>query len=165
MKDQLFPWAELSRRLDAIAGGIAAPPHFFEDEWKLDDQAVESVKICIDPSFHFCRECGSSLRQLMLAAGLERDGERPDLQPDSWPESDGSRVCDVCGALLEYILTDFGAEQEAEHFTGHPPEVPLSREHAYELARIAETESAGDGFLRLLQGWLETHDAAGHEAA
>ena len=161
----LFSWAELARRLDAIAVDLARPPHFFEDEWKLERQDIESVKIYADPSMHFCRECGSSLEQLMQAAGLEGDGRCPDLQPDSWPESDGPRNCDVCGALLEFILTDFGAKEEARHFTENPPGIPLSPDDAYHLARIADSVTAGDAFLRLLQGWLQAHEAAGREVA
>ena len=161
MTDTLFPWIDLAGRLDKIAGDIALAPHLIsgpDGEWKIDN--LEGVQIHVNEAMSFCKSCGSLLVQLLKAAGAGRDGEGPGLYPAGWPEEDGCLHCKICGSVLEYWLTDFGVQAEKEHFADDEPSFPLSREEAYHLARIADTEQAGDGFRLRLQGWLERHDEA-----
>ena len=133
--------SELAGRLDAIAGEIALPLHLIEGERRVDGACL---RIHADPLADFCRPCGSALARLLKAHGLK---------------DAGCRHCEVCGSLLEKCLTDNGAE-EAAHYSEHPPKKPLACSDAYHLARIADSESLGNGFLLRLRGWLDAHDAA-----
>lgn len=53
-------------------------------------------------------------------------------------ENDSCSHCAVCGKLLDYTLTDFGADSELEHFktVKFRRDKPLDRETAYHLARL-----------------------------
>lgn len=59
-------------------------------------------------------------------------------------EQDGCMHCSQCGKLLDYTLTDHGAEEELNHFrtVKFRRNKPLDRDTAYHLARlIAAKES------------------------
>lgn len=53
-------------------------------------------------------------------------------------ESDGCLHCSACGKLLDYVLTDCGAEEELAHFrtVKFRRNKPLDRETAFHLARL-----------------------------
>jgi hypothetical protein len=51
-------------------------------------------------------------------------------------EEDRCLHCEMCGALLEYILTNHGADSEIVHFRTVRFRSPLSREEAYHVARM-----------------------------
>jgi hypothetical protein len=53
-------------------------------------------------------------------------------------EQDGCLHCSECGKLLDYVLTDHGAEEELHHFKSvkFRRNKPLDRETAYHLARL-----------------------------
>ena len=51
-------------------------------------------------------------------------------------EEDGCLHCETCGALLDYTLTNYGADSEIVHFRTVRFRSPLSREEAYHVARM-----------------------------
>lgn len=51
-------------------------------------------------------------------------------------EEDGCVHCHTCGKLLDYTLTDAGANAEADHFRKMRFRRPLSRETAFHVARM-----------------------------
>lgn len=54
------------------------------------------------------------------------------------PEQDGCLHCGTCGKLLDYTLTDYGANSELDHFKDvkFRRNKPLDRITAYEIARM-----------------------------
>lgn len=51
-------------------------------------------------------------------------------------EEDSPLHCERCGALLGYVLTDYGVDEELYHFIENPPNIN-DPDECYELARIA----------------------------
>lgn len=53
-------------------------------------------------------------------------------------EQDGCLHCHKCGKLLDYVLTNYGAEEELHHFKTMKfrRDKPLDRQTAYHLARL-----------------------------
>lgn len=69
-----------------------------------------------DESVSFCRRCGEKkVRELQRGKAKT---ERGDIFLDGgWSqEADSVQVCETCGRLLDYTLTDYGVESELEHF-------------------------------------------------
>jgi hypothetical protein len=82
-----------------------------------------------DESYSYCRGCvvpeiGPRPESWMRGIGLE--------------DSDGVALCECCGALLEYVLTDYGVMEELFHFEECPDSFDWNNaDQCYELARIA----------------------------
>lgn len=53
-------------------------------------------------------------------------------------ESDTPECCEICGCTLEYLLTDYGVDEELSHFVGNPirPGDQIDGECTYVLTRI-----------------------------
>ena len=77
----------------------------------------------------YCRRCA--------LAKIEKDG-KGELSMSVSPESDGCLHCTKCGKLLGYVLTDYGANSELDHFRSvkFRRNKLLDRETAYHLARL-----------------------------
>lgn len=102
--------------LDQFAGDIAQSVYWLSESEEFD---------C---SHDFCRSCAEQ----NVAGHLEC------IDGGDWysGESDGSRVCYNCGQCLAYSLTDYGASEELVHFIDNPLTAPISRQTAYEVARL-----------------------------
>jgi hypothetical protein len=75
---------------------------------------------------------------------------------DNWDggfccEEDECEHCEKCGKLLEYTLTDYGVDEELEHFTEYPPENLDDADECYHLARIAHGVYTDDQKLKFLK--------------
>lgn len=90
-----------------------------------------------DESHDYCRKCAK--------AKIEKDG-KGQLNMSVAPESDSCIHCEECGKLLDYCLTNFGADAELDHFRAikFRRNKPLDRETAYHLARMLAAK--GDDF-------------------
>lgn len=78
----------------------------------------------------YCREC----------AQKRVDAGEAEFVDGGWDqENDGCCHCEDCGRLLDYTLTDYGVEEELEHFRGDRMRRAISPEQAYHLARLLET--------------------------
>lgn len=90
----------------------------------------------VDQGPSYCRACADA----KVAAG---EAEYVD---GGWQQDDdGCCHCDVCGRLLEYNLTDYGASSEIEHYQASPPSAPLSPEDAFHIAKmLVHDESNAD---------------------
>ncbi len=66
-------------------------------------------------------------------------------------EEDGCLHCGDCGKLLDYTLTDYGAESELEHFrkVKFRRSKPLDRETAYHLARLIAAKEDDMDVIRI----------------
>lgn len=64
-------------------------------------------------------------------------------------ESDSASSCDICGATLQYILTDYGADEEARYFL-EAPLVEIRDEDSYALDRLTLNVWHGMNRKRLL---------------
>lgn len=53
-------------------------------------------------------------------------------------ESDRPENCETCGCTLDYLLTEFGQDEELCHFTDYPitPDTEISGETTYVLSRV-----------------------------
>lgn len=113
---------------------------------KLEPYAAEPEPPCwligTDEGSSYCRACAEAA----LAAGR---GTAIDGGYDPPPEADGCEVCETCGALLGYTLTDWGVETETAHFTEQPPAAPLSPGEAYEVCRILWGAPDNEEVLRI----------------
>lgn len=79
----------------------------------------------------YCRDCAEKA----VAAG---DGDSVDGGWD-WQKSDGCVHCETCGALLGYVLTEYGVEEELDHFSQDKSiTTPLSKDVAFHVARVLE---------------------------
>lgn len=65
-------------------------------------------------------------------------------------ESDHSEACATCGCTLEYLLTDYGLDEELAHFDEHPvvPGDDINGEVTYALTRL---------FINMTQPWVQEH--------
>ena len=81
-----------------------------------------------DQGLSFCRPCAEK----RAAAG------QGDFVDGGWggDECDGLECCEDCGVLLDYTLTDYGANSEREHFRENGCSSPVAKAEAYEIARI-----------------------------
>lgn len=107
-------------------------------------------------------DCGASFcREHAIEARAKEFGFGPLLRDPAWyrrnemddaffegvssgrdGESDTCETCDVCGKTLSYVLTDYGATSELDHFLAHPP-AALSDEIVYEMDRVSLNVSSG----------------------
>jgi hypothetical protein len=69
--------------------------------WISDEETGE------DSDEDYCREC---------ATGIISGDDDKKVTGGMWHESDGVRVCEKCGHLLSYTLTDYGVKSELSHF-------------------------------------------------
>jgi hypothetical protein len=51
--------------------------------------------------------------------------------------NDGRSICNGCGAILDYNLTDFGVRQELEHYMFYLP-TQISVSDAFQIMRLIE---------------------------
>ena len=84
----------------------------------------------------YCEPCGDAVLGLMRRfLGDDEDS------PQAWlcgsdGESDSTKHCDICGQLLHYHLTDYGADSEVGHFMSLAPNPTVYRDDAYYLAEL-----------------------------
>lgn len=106
----------LSLLFDKYADLEPENPH-----WICDDDG--------DEGHNYCRRCA--------LAKIKKDG-KGDLNVSVAPESDSCLHCTVCGKLLDYTLTNHGADSELDHFRSvkFRRDKPLDRDTAYHLARM-----------------------------
>lgn len=66
-------------------------------------------------------------------------------------EQDHCLHCEKCGALLDYVLTNYGAEAELEHFSKvrFLRNKPLDRVTAYHLARLIAAKDNDMDVIRI----------------
>lgn len=106
-------------------------PPYWEDA--LDDLLREWDRVGFEAPYWFAEDadseyCNSCATAIAQEKGWQKDG--------GWEwETDAPVFCARCEAPLDYTLTDYGAEQELEHFEAHgvDPDSDLDR---YSLARI-----------------------------
>lgn len=105
-------------KLDQYAAIDPSLPHWFD---------------CVgfEPSYSYCRSCAYEI----AAQADVRDDDGP-INFGCAGESDGCMHCELCGVVLDYILTDYGASCEIEHFSTARFRTPLGREEAYHIARM-----------------------------
>ncbi|GEM_PF-1837195 len=114
-------------------------------------------------------DCGDSYcREHAIEARAEEFGFGPLLRDPDWyrrnemddaffegisagrdGESDNCETCSTCGKTLSYVLTDYGARSELDHFLEHPPAV-LSGEISYEMNRASLNIWSGSTRRQLL---------------
>jgi hypothetical protein len=85
------------------------PPYWFYHEAGTD----------YDEAYSFCKVC---IRSILPDAqiGVHYGG-------GYCGESDSPEVCERCGALLQYTLTNEGVDAELEHFLEYPADNPGTR--------------------------------------
>ena len=117
------------RRLDQVALAADIPyPH-----WLGGTGADQG------PSY--CHDCAS--KRVEAGEGEFVDG--------GWPQdNDGSCQCEDCGRTLDYTLTEYGVEEEMEHFTRRRLRGAINPLLAYALARVLEQHRRQPEVLRLL---------------
>lgn len=81
-----------------------------------------------DGATDFCRECAESAIDEFYEANPDQRGEDDDelalFLDGGWnTEHDSPPYCEVCGDALDGSLTDYGVDQELEHFEEHPPRI------------------------------------------
>ncbi len=92
----------------------------------------------------FCEPCVDAVVGLMQRfLGGDED------EPKAWvcgldSESDHTEHCDICGQLLHYHLTEYGAEAEVEHFEAVAPNPTVYPDDAYYLAQLVSARWDGD---------------------
>ena len=103
-----------------------------------------------DAGRDLCRECAESLID-------EYRDEHPDLDEDDirldggWAmEHDSTPFCEVCEAKLDGCLTDYGVEQELEHFEQHQPSGPDGWLELYEAVNILDDDHECWAWIRKL---------------
>lgn len=103
---------DLSYLFDRYAELYPEPPY-----WPANDDIGE----------HYCRK-----------HALEKAGREGEIDGGVVRETDTCCHCRTCGKLLDYTLTDAGADQELAHFrtVKFRRDKPLDRETAYHLARL-----------------------------
>ena len=96
-----------------------------------------------DPCLSYCEGC---------AEKAVADG-KGDFIDGGFPggESDGCEHCEICGCLLHYSLTDYGALAELAHFAENPPKAPVSKEMAYHVLRVLVAEPDRHETVKLAQ--------------
>lgn len=105
-------------RLGGLANQIVVPyPH-----WLGGDGADQG------PSY--CREC---------AQAHVDNGDAEFIDGGYQQDNDGCCHCEDCGRLLDYTLTDYGVEEELEHFKGDRMRRVVSPELAYHLTLVLTT--------------------------
>ena len=102
----MFPYMsklDLEFSLERLAGHLDPPAPF----WLIGD----------DGGYSYCPDCidaAAKGRNTEIDGGFQGG------------EHDSCEHCEVCGALLWYSLTDYGAQQELDHFRtvrfGRPPD-------------------------------------------
>ena len=114
--------------LNAHAGSLDVPfPH-----WIGGDDADQG------PSY--CRSCAEA----EVAAG------RAEYVDGGWQqENDGCCHCETCGRLLEYTLTEYGASEEIDHYSGAELMGPISPEDAFHIAKMLEHDESNHQALSI----------------
>jgi hypothetical protein len=105
-----------------------------------------------EPGYWFETEDGGDGDDYCLKCVKEKDAGRGKYSGYGCSsEHDGCLHCSKCGKLLDYVLTDYGAEEELNHFRAvkFRRNKPLDRETAYHLARLI---AAKEGDLEVI--WI-----------
>ena len=96
-----------------------------------------------DPCESLCKDClDKRVAEIIKEHGIKEGDANVELDI-LWiccGESDHPEICEDCGALLEYNLTDDGVEEEIDHFLYHGLDLTRSRE-------CAELEVALSGMI------------------
>ncbi len=131
-------------RLNALAAAAEVPyPH-----WLGGDEADQG------PSY--CAECA---HEQVVAGNAE-------FVDGGWPQdNDGCCHCEDCGRLLDYTLTDYGVQEEMEHFKGSALVAPIEPELAYHLARLLEHHDSHPEVLAILADVRAALDATPPDGA
>ena len=151
----------LQGRLDDIAGDAAGPAYYLHDTEDRENFGGEAVKLHVYDGADLCGDCADAVTALIHRLG-EDEIDRVDCGGGPF-ESDTTRGCHWCGALIEYSLTDSGAAQEMDHFDQYPPDAPIAPGEAYALAQVLDNGSAAPDFVAKVETWLAAHDAAAEE--
>lgn len=91
--------------------------------WLMEDTGASYCLDCIKkkkPDFDFHRDYGD-----FFDGGFDQ-------------EEDGCSHCEDCGKLLEYSLTDYGVDEELEHFLDRDPFDWNDPDDCFHIARIAQ---------------------------
>ena len=59
-------------------------------------------------------------------------------------EEDSTQHCEICGQLIHYHLTEYGAEAEVEHFLSRAPNPTVYPDDAYYLAQLVSARWDGE---------------------
>ena len=87
-----------------------------------------------DSSMLYCEECADMLLTLAFPF-LSQDAEYY-VESCSGAEEDTPSACEVCGCVLEYMLTGAGVSYEMDHYRENPPQAPLSPDDAFAIASV-----------------------------
>lgn len=106
-----------------------------------------------DEGLSWCRKCAEK-----RIAELRAEKPSKDICLDGgydWPTSDGCAHCEDCGALLVYVLTDYGAQSELAHFEengiGEAPLDPETAFHIQAMVNAFEYSRDHDARMRALE--------------
>ncbi len=70
-------------------------------------------------------------------------------------ENDGCCHCETCGRLLEYTLTECGASEEIDHYSGAKLSGPISPEDAFHIAKMLEHDESNPQALSIAMRAVE----------
>ena len=107
-----------------------------------------------DAGTNFCRPCCEKEIDRINAAHPCGDGyghPKVSLDGVGVTDHDSTPYCEVCGALLDGTLTEYGAQEELEHFKRHPPSTP---EEYADLLRALENCADSDPAWSTARGLL-----------
>lgn len=132
-------YARLSSRLDVVLNAVTPidpPPQYW-----LESDCCAS----------YCRQHARDARWIEMGnvgpTWPDQDWYRRDeinrnmnegigcYMPHNAGEGDSSAVCDTCGCTLDYILTDYGVEQEIDYWLENPLAI-VRDEDSYALDRL-----------------------------
>ena len=132
--------------LTSMAGDAAVQGHWLKVDAEEEEKFGKggNVHLFAYVGSNYCRPCADAVLGLM-----ERFLGGDEDEPRAWlcmldSESDHTEHCDICGQLLHYHLTDYGAEAEIEHFESRAPVPTVYPDDAYYLAQLVSARWDGD---------------------
>jgi len=110
LRDQLIPYTDyLKARIKAEKLEWELPHYFSTD----DDERIEGIPYWDED---YCYPCATKI----LKEYREKGGDNEDIGiAYSWADSDVTRSCEQCGAVLEVSYTDYCIREELEHYEYH----------------------------------------------
>jgi hypothetical protein len=110
----------------------------------------------VDDPGCWCNKCASKEVKRLIAAGADPDEVCVD---GGWGgDEDGNESCQGCGVDLECFLTEYGVEEEVEHFAQYPIEC---NHDAYCMWHALDSDEANHS---MLDPTSEHHDAELYDA-
>ena len=125
-------------RMDAYAQGIAEPGYYLEGYLDEISVTLHGGSEPLASTCALCEECAEKAAFLASPLYKAQGEDPPRVIPHPLDEEDGSVCCEGCACVLDYDLTVYGVDAEIMHFSECPPEVPIGKREAYQIARVIE---------------------------